>query len=87
MRRIPRHLPFLRLVIMGSFLLLFSRAFAIYEPRHEKTGVCDQGRLKSACVATEAGSRLGISDIESRGIIQSSQRTTKALIRLRRCAG
>ena len=50
-------------------------------------GVCDQGRLKSACAATKARQRLEISDIETKGIILSRQWTTKALIRLRRCAG
>ena len=37
------------------------------EPRHEKTclRVCDHGRLKQACAATEAKWRLLISDIET----------------------
>ena len=47
-------------------------------------GVFDQVRLKPA---TEANWRLEISDIETRDIILSRQRTTKALIRLRGCAG
>ena len=52
---------------------------------HEKPvfGVCDQGRLKPAYATTEARQRLEISDIETRGIILSRQRTTKALMRLR----
>ena len=50
-------------------------------------GVCDKGRLEPACAATEARYRLGISDIETRGIILSRQRTTKTPIRLRGCAG
>ena len=50
-------------------------------------GVCDQGRLKPPCAATEARQRLESSDIEVIGIILSGQRTTKALIRLRGCAG
>ena len=50
-------------------------------------GVCDQGRLKLAYAAAEARQRLEISDIETRGIILSSQRTTKALIRLCGCTG
>ena len=50
-------------------------------------GVCDQGRLKPACTATEARRRLEISDIETRGIILSKQQTTKVLIRLRGCTG
>ena len=49
-------------------------------------GVCDQGRLKLVCSATEARQRFGISDIGTRGTILSRQRTTKALIRLRECA-
>ena len=55
--------------------------------RNPVFGVCDQGRLKPACAATEARQRFEISDIETRGIILSRQWTTKALIRLRGCAG
>ena len=36
-------------------------------------GVCDQGRLKPACTATEASQRLEIWDLETRGIILSRQ--------------
>ena len=50
-------------------------------------GVCDQVRLKLACSATETCQGLEILVIASRGIILSRQRTTKALIRLRGCAG
>ena len=50
-------------------------------------GVSDKVRLKPACAATEARSKLEISDIETRGIILSRQRTTKVLIRLRERAG
>ena len=50
-------------------------------------GVCDHGRLKPACSATEARQRLEISDLETSGIIPHRQRTTKALIRLSGCAG
>ena len=46
-------------------------------------GVCNPVRHKLACTATEA--RLEISDTETRGIILSRKRTTKALIRLRIC--
>ena len=51
-------------------------------------GVCDQLRLKPACSATETSLFLDISAIASRGtcLILSKQRTTKALIRLCRCA-
>ena len=55
-----------------------------YEPRHEKT--CLRG-LRPACTATEASWRLQISDIESRSIMLSRQRTAKVLIRLRGRAG
>ena len=41
-------------------------------------GVCDQVRHKLACAAKEARQRLEISDIETRGIILTRQRTTKA---------
>ena len=46
-------------------------------------GVCDQGKLKPVCAATEASKRLEILDMETRDIILSRQRTTNALIRLR----
>ena len=48
-------------------------------------GVSDQVRLKPGCAASEAS--LEISDIETRDIILSRQRTTNELIRLRGCAG
>ena len=51
------------------------------------SGICDQLRFKPAYSASEAILRLEILDIETRGIILSRQRTTKALIRLRGCAG
>ena len=50
-------------------------------------GVSDQARRKLACAVTEASSILEISDIRSRDIILSKQRTIKALIRLHGCAG
>ena len=50
-------------------------------------GVRDQDRFKPACTVTEARKRLEILDIETRGIILFRKRTTKAPIRLRRCAG
>ena len=49
--------------------------------------VSDQVRLKLACSATEASRRLEILAPETRDITLSRQRTTKALIRLRGCAG
>ena len=50
-------------------------------------GVSDQVRHKPVCAATEASQSLEILDIASMDIILSNQRTTKALIRLRGCAG
>ena len=50
-------------------------------------GSLDQARHKPACAATEASYSLEILVIESRDIILSKQQTTKALIRLRWCAG
>ena len=45
----------------------------VHEPRHEKTNVLvsDLVRHKPGCTATEAGKRLEISDLQSRGIILS----------------
>ena len=50
-------------------------------------GVSDRVRLKWACSATEASYSQEISDLDSKCIILSKQWTTKALIRLRGCAG
>ena len=50
-------------------------------------GVSNQARHKAACAATDASYSLEISAIESRDIILPKQRTTKALTRLRGCAG
>ena len=49
------------------------------------SGLVDPNR--SAQSSTEASQRLEISDIETRSIILSMQRTTKALIRLHGCTG
>ena len=49
--------------------------------------VGDQGRLKLAYTATEARQGLEILDIASIDITLSKQWTTKAVIRLHRCAG
>ena len=70
-------------------LILQISILFIFEPHHEKPvfGVSDQCRLKLAWSATEAVCGLEISDIQTRGIILSRQQTTKALIRLRGCAG
>ena len=51
------------------------------------SGVSDQARHKPACAATEASWSLEISAIESKVIILSKQRTTKALNRLCGCTG
>ena len=50
-------------------------------------GVCDRVRLKPACSATRTSQGLEMLDIASIDIILSKQRTTKALLRLRGCAG
>ena len=50
-------------------------------------GIFDQVRLKPACWATETSQSLEIANVETRDIILSRHRTTKALIRLRGCAG
>ena len=46
------------------------------EPRHEKTNVLvsDLVQHKPGCTATEDGSRLEISDLESRGILLPMKR-------------
>ena len=49
--------------------------------------VGDQVRLKPVCSADETSYGLEISVIASRGVTLSNQRTRKALIRLRGCAG
>ena len=55
--------------------------------KNVSSGVSDQVRLKLACSATEASMRLKVLVTETKNIILSRQRTTKALIRLRGCAG
>ena len=55
--------------------------------RKPNFGVSEQMRLKLTCSATETSYRLVILDTETRGIILSRKRTTKALIRLHGCAG
>ena len=59
----------------------------LFEPHQPVSGVCDPGRFKLAYAATEARQRLEILNIETRGIILTKQRTTKALIRLRGYGG
>ena len=49
--------------------------------------VFNQVRLQPACSATEASESHEIANIETREIILSRLRTTKALISLHRCAG
>ena len=55
--------------------------------QYVSSAVSVQARHKPACAATETSYSLEISAIESRDIILSKQRTTKAWIRLRGCAG
>ena len=55
--------------------------------KNVSSGVSDQVRLKLVCSATETTMRLEILVTETRDMTQSRQRTTKALIRLRGCAG
>ena len=43
-------------------------------------GACDQVPHKPGCTATEDGYRLEITDLESKGIVLSMKRKTKALI-------
>ena len=74
-----------RFHIITSFLFLL--VHMSHDTRNVSSGVYDQARHKPACAATEASESLEISAIESRDIILSKQRTTKALIRLRGCAG
>ena len=49
-------------------------------------GICNQGRLKVACLIQKLA-RVENMDITIKGIVLSRQWTTKALIRLRGCAG
>ena len=58
-----------------------------HDMRKPVFGAFDLLRLKPACSATETSLSLENSAIANRGIILSRQRTRKALIRLRRCAG
>ena len=50
-------------------------------------GVSDKVRFKPACSATETSFKIEISLVSSLDMILSNKRITKALIRLRRCAG
>ena len=75
-------------IISNIHILLKKKTYQLsLVTRKPVFGVCDQVRHERACVATEATQRLEISDLETRGIILSRQRTTNALIRLRGCAG
>ena len=70
-----------------DFIELYGQYLMSHVTRKPVFGVCDQVRLKPACSATGTSQGLGILDIASTDIILSKQRTTKALIRLRWCAG
>ena len=50
-------------------------------------GIFDRVRLKPACSITEVSQSHEIAHIETKAIVLFRQRTTKALIRLRSCAG
>ena len=84
---------FLTLLIQPSTtqIILMDRQtdITIWAPSNENvsSGVCDQLRFKPACAATETSQNLEILDLETRDIILSKEQTTKALIRLRGCAG
>ena len=65
------------------FLEIVNRLHLSLVTRKPVFGVCDKGRLKPACTATENSWSLEISAIASIGITLSRQRTIKALIRLR----
>ena len=75
--------------VMASLLLVPSIPYShmCLVMRKLVFGVCDLERLKPACSADEVSKGLDISAIASKGIILSGQRSTKALIRLHRCAG
>ena len=74
---------------IGQDVSVLDHCILIWASSWEKVslGVSDQVRLKLACSATGASRRLEILVTETRDIIPSRQRTTKALIRLRGCAG
>ena len=50
-------------------------------------GISEKVRFKPACSATESSYKYEISLVASLDMILSNKRITKALIRLRRCAG
>ena len=67
--------------LISAFVIRFLNT---KKPRHEKTSSGCATRVDSN---QPAQPRLEILRIETRGIILSRQRITKALIRLRGCAG
>ena len=68
---------------------ILTRLITRIEPRHEKTcfGVCDQVRLNRPAQLQRLVKSLEISAVTSRSVKLSRQRTKKALIRRRGCAG
>ena len=54
----------------NSLILYMNRNMSLIV-RKPVFGVSDQVRHKPGCTATEDGKRLEISDLESRGIVQS----------------
>ena len=69
-----------RLLVCPHFVVsvFFSFSNLNLVTRKPLFGVCDQVRLKPACLATEADKSLQISDLASKCNILSRQRTTKA---------
>ena len=65
------------------------KSVQLYGPRREKPvfGVSDKARFKSVSSATETSSKIEMSLLPSVDIILSKKRITKALTRLRGCAG
>ena len=72
---------------LGILQYFFIKTYMSHDIKKPVFSSFRPARHKPACAATEASKSLEISAIESNYIILSKQRTTKALIRLRRCAG
>ena len=95
--RLGTHVSLWVLPCSGSNIIIIAKLLSLLSQtlhynwattrQNVSSGVSDQARHKPACTATEASWSLEISTIESRDIILYKQRTTKALIRLRECAG
>ena len=70
------------------FLLLYSSS-GLIGPHRDKTcyGVSDKARLRPISSTTETSEKIEISPVASLHMVLSEKRITKALIRLRGCAG